>query len=335
MVRCPGCGNENPPEYPPDEYPFCIECGTQLGHFRPPHDQGGGHPQQGGYPQGGYPQQGGAPQGGYPQGGYPQGGHPPEQYPQQPWGQQPYGQGQYQQDQWGQSPYGQDQYQQDPYGPHRADTPYLQHGPLAGSARLVLESGAGNVEYPLDAPEVTIGRSRSNTISLEDARVSRNHARIVRNERGYFVEDLNSRNGTRVDDRAVRESTLLTDGAVVRIGDSVFRFSMTAPAQAPPPGPAPAPYGGGPGGPGSPVGPGGPGVPEIYVAPWNPVQCPTCQGIKTMRPIVYGPAAQTPGAQTAARRGEVALGDGPPRPDAPNAECRACGTRVRIINTGG
>jgi hypothetical protein len=54
-----------------------------------------------------------------------------------------------------------------------------------------------------------------------------------------------------------------------------------------------------------------------------------------MRPIVYGPAAQTSGARTAAQRGEVSLGDGPPRPEAPNAECRTCGTRVRIVTTGG
>jgi hypothetical protein len=76
-------------------------------------------------------------------------------------------------------------------------------------------------------------------------------------------------------------------------------------------------------------------APEVFVSPWSPVQCPTCQGLKTMRPIVYGQAAQSPGAQAAARRGEVTLGDGPARPDGPNAECRACGTRVRIVSTGG
>jgi hypothetical protein len=50
-----------------------------------------------------------------------------------------------------------------------------------------------------------------------------------------------------------------------------------------------------------------------------------------MRPIVYGAAAQSAGAQAAARRGEVSLGEGPQRPNGPNAECRACGTRIRPI----
>src|SRR5581483_10922658 len=87
----------------------------------------------------------------------------------------------------------------------------------------------------LDAPVVTIGRSRSNDISLDDARVSRHHARIVRDATGYLLEDLNSRNGTRVDDRPVRDSCPLADGMLVQIGDSTFRFLLRAPAPAPQP----------------------------------------------------------------------------------------------------
>lgn len=321
MVRCPACGNENPPEYPPEEYPFCIECGAQLGSYRPgpqpadPYGQPNPLPPAGPY-------------------GQPQYGPPPRQDPYgrpDPYGQPDlYGQRGQQPDPYaapaGPPPYG-GAYPgpADPYPGGRAETPYLPAGP--GPARLILESSAGQIEYPLDAPVVTIGRSRSNDISLEDVRVSRHHARIVRDQRGYTVEDLNSRNGTRVDDRAVREAVPLRDGAVLRIGDSAFRFA----ASSPPGGPVPhadrsAPYGGQP--PRA-------AVPEVFSAPWSPVQCPTCQGLKTMRPVIYGPAAQSPGAQVAAQRGEVALGEGPPRPDAPNAECRACGTRVRIVTTGG
>jgi pSer/pThr/pTyr-binding forkhead associated (FHA) protein len=87
----------------------------------------------------------------------------------------------------------------------------MSSGP--GPARLILESGLGKIEYPLDAPVVTIGRSRSNDISLEDSRVSRHHARIVRDARGFIIEDLNSRNGTRVDDRRVRAGCTVAGGA--------------------------------------------------------------------------------------------------------------------------
>jgi hypothetical protein len=321
MVRCAACGNQNPPEFPPDEWPYCMECGAQLGAFRGPAPG----------PQGGGPDQ-------FRQDPYGQDPYRQDPYQQNPYGQDPYRQepprqDSHQQNPYGQPPYGQDQ--ADPYAAHRADTPYLPPGaPPSGPARLILESGLGKIEYPLDAPVVTIGRSRSNDISLEDTRVSRHHARIVRDGQGFLIEDLNSRNGTRVDDRAIRDSASLTDGAVVRIGDSVFRFTVAPPASQPQrPMPGPSPFGG-PSGPGRPMGSGGGPAPEVFVSPWSPVQCPTCQGLKTMRPIVYGPAAQTQGAQTAARRGEVTLGEGPARPDGPNAECRACGTRVRIVNTG-
>jgi pSer/pThr/pTyr-binding forkhead associated (FHA) protein len=285
-----------------------MECGAQLGAFRPPP---GDDPNAG------------------------PGAYRPDPYQQDPYRQDPYGHQPRQQDPYRQDPYaGPDAYgrqQTDPYAAHRADTPYLPSGaPPTGPARLILESGLGKIEYPLDAPVVTIGRSRSNDISLEDSRVSRHHARIVRDERGFLIEDLNSRNGTRVDDRAVRDSAALTDGAVVRIGDSVFRFSI-APPVAQPPHQGPGQFGGGY----APAADLGSPVPEVFVSPWSPVQCPDCQGLKTMRPIVYGSAAQTQGAQAAARRGEVTLGEGPARPNGPNAECRACGTRVRIVSAGG
>src|SRR5205823_2069744 len=126
----------------------------------------------------------------------PYGGGRPGQYQQPP--ADPYGggrPGQYQQPP--PDPYGggqPGQYQQpppDPYAGARPDAydrgqPQPAYSPSpAGPARLILESGLGKVEYPLDAPVVTIGRSRSNDISLEDARVSRHHARIVRDGTGF------------------------------------------------------------------------------------------------------------------------------------------------------
>lgn len=69
-----------------------------------------------------------------------------------------------------------------------------------------------------------IGRERGNDIVLRDARISRTHAEVSF-ERGFFVvRDLGSSNGTFVNGREVKVAPL-TEGAEVRIGSSVGRFS--------------------------------------------------------------------------------------------------------------
>lgn len=45
---------------------------------------------------------------------------------------------------------------------------------------------------------ITLGRERSNDIILEDKLVSRRHAVIQKIKEAYFLEDLGSTNGTRV-----------------------------------------------------------------------------------------------------------------------------------------
>jgi pSer/pThr/pTyr-binding forkhead associated (FHA) protein len=280
-VRCASCGNDNP-----DEFPFCIECGSRVDAAGPRQVEPDRRPHHDEYRPAYDDRQ-----------GYNDQRHGYDQRP----------------------PAYDDQRNYQP-----APAPQPRPAPAQPGARLILESGLGKQEYPLDAPVVTIGRSRSNDISLDDARVSRHHARIVRDARGYLIEDLNSRNGTRVGDRAVRDSAVLDDGAILKIGDAVFRFVMSGGGHAPTPVLPPDPYRQD-----QPTG----AAPVVFLAPWQPVQCPGCQGHGTMRPIIYGQAATDRAAQEAARRGEVVLGEGTARPDGPNAECRTCGLRVRVVPT--
>lgn len=80
-----------------------------------------------------------------------------------------------------------------------------------------------------------IGRERGNDIVLRDARVSRTHAEVSF-ERGFFVvRDLGSSNGTFVNGREIQVAPL-TEGAELRIGSSVGRFSEEL-SDAPPTGP--------------------------------------------------------------------------------------------------
>ncbi|MCB9549641.1 MAG: sigma 54-interacting transcriptional regulator [Myxococcales bacterium] len=70
-------------------------------------------------------------------------------------------------------------------------------------------------------------------LSLEDQRVSSEHARIVQAGGGYVVEDAGSRNGTFVDGQAVTRATL-ADGALIEVGGTflLFRSGLPVPPDA-------------------------------------------------------------------------------------------------------
>lgn len=64
------------------------------------------------------------------------------------------------------------------------------------------------LDYPITKNEITIGRSRDNHISLKDRAVSRHHAKLLNGQEGCVLKDLGSFNGTKVNDRFIREAPL-------------------------------------------------------------------------------------------------------------------------------
>src|SRR5439155_10032976 len=89
----------------------------------------------------------------------------------------------------------------------------------------ICPSGPGlGRRYPVGAEAVTLGRDGTCTVTLPDGAVSRVHARIERQDNGrYHLQDLDSTNGTYVNDARVRAG-FLKDGDYGRLGDRVFRF---------------------------------------------------------------------------------------------------------------
>jgi diguanylate cyclase (GGDEF)-like protein len=77
--------------------------------------------------------------------------------------------------------------------------------------------------YPLGELPVVIGRSDDCAIRNTDESVSRRHARIVRKDDRYTVTDLDSTNGTFVNNASRRESPL-RDGDYLRVGNCIYRF---------------------------------------------------------------------------------------------------------------
>ncbi len=90
---------------------------------------------------------------------------------------------------------------------------------------LLIRSGGGREgeTIDLDVDVLTIGRSPSSDVFLDDVTVSRHHARVLHDEGGFWVEDLNSLNGTYVNRRRIEQHRLF-DGDELQIGKFKLAF---------------------------------------------------------------------------------------------------------------
>lgn len=100
--------------------------------------------------------------------------------------------------------------------------------------RLVYEFEGKQVEIPLGSRPVSFGRSDDADHQLPTKAASRIHAQVFPRERGWWVEDLHSSNGTLVNGNKILKPTPLVPGDVITVGDMKLKFEGEA---APPKGP--------------------------------------------------------------------------------------------------
>ena len=108
-----------------------------------------------------------------------------------------------------------------------ADAAAVSEKPAARSAapfacRLVW----GPREIALDPGENLIGRDRDSVVWIDDASVSRRHARIAVGADGATVEDLGSKNGTFVHGRRIVKPARLADRDAIKIGPASMIFRL-------------------------------------------------------------------------------------------------------------
>lgn len=72
--------------------------------------------------------------------------------------------------------------------------------------------------------EILVGRSPQNDLPLKDSTVSRNHVRILRKGQKYFIEDLKSKNGTRIKGAKIGWGSLLEvdEGLPITLGRTLI-----------------------------------------------------------------------------------------------------------------
>jgi hypothetical protein len=105
-----------------------------------------------------------------------------------------------------------------------AAPPPLQSGRLVVVNSLDLDEGS---DFQLNSAQVTVGRGGQNDVALpQDEYVSARHARFEPRRDGVWVQDLGSTNGTYLNGARLERPRRLSDGDVVRIGDTDLRFEQ-------------------------------------------------------------------------------------------------------------
>lgn len=90
------------------------------------------------------------------------------------------------------------------------------------SFKLVMQTGPnpGKI-YELQKEEIYIGRDVNNDIVVNDAEISRKHARLILRSGGYVLEDLGSTNGTFVNGERLMGPHMLRPGETILMGENV------------------------------------------------------------------------------------------------------------------
>ncbi|MEO8953582.1 MAG: FHA domain-containing serine/threonine-protein kinase [Ktedonobacteraceae bacterium] len=95
-------------------------------------------------------------------------------------------------------------------------------------ARLTLQNGPmGGHSYLFHQDVTTIGRTNGNDLIIAGRTVSRRHARLWFDNGRWYMQDLESANGTQVNNIRVYQPVTLNDGDVICFGDEVVVFNTT------------------------------------------------------------------------------------------------------------
>jgi pSer/pThr/pTyr-binding forkhead associated (FHA) protein len=76
-------------------------------------------------------------------------------------------------------------------------------------------------QWPLDGDELVLGRDEQCAISVPERPISRQHIRVFRQNTSYFVQDLESKNGTWLNERKLEGIAPLSNGDVIDVAHTI------------------------------------------------------------------------------------------------------------------
>ena len=100
---------------------------------------------------------------------------------------------------------------------------------VGGDAYLKLINKKDSIPFKINEhysikDHLTLGRRGDNDIIIKDPFISKNHFQILEDEDEYYLEDLNSANGTYLNGEILEDVARLKDGDIIRTGNIEFLF---------------------------------------------------------------------------------------------------------------
>lgn len=93
---------------------------------------------------------------------------------------------------------------------------------MTSQHQLIMRSGpTPGAAFMLEGDQITIGRDPANAITINDAEISRRHARLTYQGGKFILEDLGSTNGTFVNGQRLAGPRVLKPGEVVSFGEQI------------------------------------------------------------------------------------------------------------------
>ena len=88
---------------------------------------------------------------------------------------------------------------------------------------VVVEGHSKGRKIDLKDKAITVGKKEGNDLMLEDRAVSRRHVEIIPEEDSFLLHDLDSTNGTYINETKVKQA-YLAPGDIIRVGNSRIEF---------------------------------------------------------------------------------------------------------------
>ena len=113
----------------------------------------------------------------------------------------------------------------------RQQSQTMEAAPVPGISLRLLHADLmldAEKSFHFSRKEVIIGRQPGSDVRLDDGTISARHARLVYHHAQWWLEDLDSRNGTHVNELTVEEPLVVTYGDVITMGRVEFRLEVGA-----------------------------------------------------------------------------------------------------------